>query len=91
MTCEVFYQIPNTKHKTHDEFDFLRIHQSSIFNSGLAGVVDRHALWKPDQVRKNFLARATDTEYKTYYLGEPNLYRFCVITQLLLCLGSFAG
>ncbi|CAB1077540.1 hypothetical protein D1AOALGA4SA_5327 [Olavius algarvensis Delta 1 endosymbiont] len=31
MTCERFYQIPNTKHQTHDEFDFLRIHQ--IWNS----------------------------------------------------------
>ncbi|CAB1074777.1 hypothetical protein D1AOALGA4SA_2596 [Olavius algarvensis Delta 1 endosymbiont] len=29
MTCEGVYQIPNTKHQTRDEFDFLRIHQYS--------------------------------------------------------------
>ncbi|CAB1085406.1 hypothetical protein D1AOALGA4SA_12894 [Olavius algarvensis Delta 1 endosymbiont] len=35
MTYEGYHQIPNTKHQTHDEFDYLRIHQSSIFNSKL--------------------------------------------------------
>ena len=26
------YDVPNTKHQTQDEFDFLRIHQSSILD-----------------------------------------------------------
>jgi len=28
---------PNTKYQIHDEIDFLRFHQSSIFNPGMSG------------------------------------------------------